>query len=296
MHINIPIDLKKFAIIIEFIDLNLPNVINGLLVGIIFLHLTFLVFSTILRILQYQVWKLYLYYRHKNYYNDENDFYKRVPLIIKFECNWSYQHFCLRVALFMQKFLIKYKFKPVGYSSRYTEKLNTIFRYLVFAFIFIFFFLECYFNHGIIEYTKFYLLFSGIFVLWYKFSMFFQYYHPYIDQLLYEREYCFPDIVYVNVTEEEERVLEIYKDKPYLVIMNDLLKWDKITPDIHFYKRFRYVSAENLALLKDEGRGPMKEIKEEYIYANWDSLKAFAKEHLIVKEGNRCYVEEKNYL
>lgn len=282
------INVKELLSTINKLEFRVIDILLFSLICIIIFQIIILVFSTIVKLLEYQLWKLYIYYRHKIYYK-EDDYY-RVKILDEFERRWSYHHFCLTVTQLVRKFAYKNNFVELYNFARYPDNWFPVIRSWILGGIFIFLFAEYYCRNGVIGYLQYYLLFSVIFVLWYKFSMFLRVESPFINQVLYERTYCAPKIIYINLTREEEELLELYKEKPYHIIIKKLKTMTQTTDmDIYIEKRFLYVSTEGLASL-NETTGEIQQMKEPYMYVNRHTSKGFYKEDLQEKTG-KYYVD-----
>jgi hypothetical protein len=177
------------------------------------------IFIKINKILSYQGWKIYLYYEYKYLLKTTqyNVIEKNSNLWIEiFRKNLAIFRFCSFIIGVLKK-SSKYLYGSVNLNERLHFLRHLSFEYIarrikifVFSILIIIFIYDCYINNFILIYTKYYLLFYMIFHLWCKLSDFAQCENIGINELLFERTYCFPKIVYINLTEEEEESLLMY--------------------------------------------------------------------------------------
>ena len=280
------LDLKQ----LPYLILNAFSSFHNTIFTIFIILLWVLIFIKIQNLLIYQAWKIYLYHKYKYSYNEKSDYYKLIWKLEDIKDHWSYHAFCIKIARTLKAFAKKLKIeKVISFCSNFL-KFFTFFRYFFFSLLWICIIFDCYFHNFVLIYTKYYLFFYVIFILWYKLSLFFFYEKAPLDEVLYERTYCFPRIVYVNLTEEEENLLRKYIKAPYSIREELRRTWKNLSPDIKYYKRFVYKKIDLKTAYTMTDDGIKENIQEEYIYVNEYTGKCFLKRYLKGDNG-RYYVD-----
>lgn len=217
IYIHTPLDLKNIPIFIDkffkIYNKSLETQIFFTFFSIVCIMLWIYIFIKINKRLSYHVWQIYLYNEQK---------YLLQKIVIRKSLLYTYpiEKF-LKFSIYgLSSFLIdvfqkgiKYLNWPNGFN--YLQNLPYIFivriiKIFVFLILIIIFIYDCYINNYILIYTKYFLLFYMIFHLWCKLSTFAQFNNIGINMLLFRRAYCFPKMVFINLTEKEEESLLMY--------------------------------------------------------------------------------------
>ena len=284
VQITQEIDLKNIPKIIE----KYLTIINGghdskiiiLLSCILIVLLWVFIFFKLKEKLAYQMWKIYFYYRYKYLLKDRKR--KKIKIIQYFKRSLSYKAICSDIAGIFIWLAEQIKWKQmVTYFNEY-DKILVFFRVLSIALIFVFIFYDCLFYNYVLFTSKYYLFFYLIFNLWYKISLFFRYEDEYLDQILFERTYCFPDVVYINLTKEEEEFLEAYLKDARVSNSEFLFTFVEDLPPVTYYKRFVYEPLDDIVDFSEKG---YTRIPYQYVYKNKETQRYFPRAWLKEKNG-----------
>lgn len=243
-----------------------------------------LVFVKIRALLENQLWKLFFY--HKN-----------IGRILDRSSNWvsSYSEKCRRISYDSFVFVLYRIVKRLSYQEQqsptryeaYIKVFDKIARYVK---LFICGSLiglvayECIINNFTLFYTFYYLPLYILIMLWIRVSNVIDHSSGTLEEILIERAYA-DDIIYVNITEEEERLLVYYIANPKLAQRaNHRVEYIRSGPfnllihPIQFFGRYVWVKG------KDHGE-PVDFYLNEYME------KGMYKAEVITKDG-KYFVNE----
>lgn len=183
--------------------------------GVIILILLWLIiFFKIRKILRFQLWKLYFFKA-----NIERLTVCSTETVAKFhKTRDKYKRFSFftlgkKVTRYLNKILFYVNKKEFNIVN--TTGPTQILRFFPLLILFFIFILECYNYNFVLHYTLYYLPIYMVFNIWYLISLVLDKEVFTIDQILIERAYGEPKILYVNLTELEEKLLETYIQEYY---------------------------------------------------------------------------------
>lgn len=247
--------------------------------------------------MSYQLWKIYFYYNYKYLLTrwKEKKFTHIPEYKIKkiFEKYLSYYKICYHISDYFSILCDKCKLFKISKWLNNLKIIQRFIRYSIIFFIFVFIFYDCYYNNFVLAYTKYYLFFYMLFALWYKISTFFRKETSFIDEIIFEMNYCAPNIVYINVTEEEYGFLNDhlkgYKtDKEIFEYISTFI-WAK--PPVAYFNRFVYTEIEEEGIFSLSEKG-FARVPYRYVYMNKSTQRYFPAAWLKEKDG-RYYTDQK---
>lgn len=245
--------------------------------GIILILLWILIFYKIRNRLARNLWKIYYYKKNIYMLTKLNNDEKFKELCFHISMHYTFFNFCRSLTHQLNKII----------TIRYTEPIERFFRYLPHLILLFLVFFECYNNNFILHYTLKYLIIYMVYNLWYRLSFIIHKSNGFLDEILIERAYGEPNILYVNLTENDEKLLETYILEPHnYEKLEKLGSADYIDVGIlcyipiYYYRRFVWISGDVIGLPANQ-----------MIYLNKLTLKYF-EEVDIKRENGRIYVKD----
>ena len=301
INVNTVLDLKEFYQFCLTIELSILNFFLLLVIVSLVIRIASL-FSMIQKCLILQVWKVFIYYRHKYFYNEEYDNYHLPDALAIFIRRLTYDNFCFKVTITLAPLAKKFKIKKLDHFFNYSQNLRPVFIILASIFLLLLIIYELFFNNMVLQYTKYYLIFFAIFGLWYKISLFLRHQDIFIDRTLYERTYLFPKIIYVNIPPVAEYIMQIYISDPNLA-RRESVKYSVEAGYFNDLYRFIRISSENYKTFDTDNPNFIELPEEPFLYINqtlnitgYTLNQTFFPKYLERDEDNKCFVKEKHLM
>lgn len=294
VQINKEIELKKLPVYLNnflvIYNKSLFNQIFYTLLLILLILLWIYIFIRLREKLSYQVWKIYFYYNYKYLLTRwQEKKFSHIPenkIIEIFKKYLSYHRICYYISDYLSIFCDKCKLLKISKLLNNLKIMQKFIRFTLIFFIFVFIFYDCYFNNFVLAYTKYYLFFYMLFALWYKISTFFRKEESFLDEIIFEMNYCAPNIVYINVTEEEYEFLNEYlkgkkTDKEIIEYISTFI-WAQ--PPVAYFNRFVYTEREKEGIFSLSEKG-FARVQYRYVYMNKMTQRYFPASWLKEKDG-----------
>ncbi len=172
--------------------------------GIILILLWILIFYKIRNRLAHNLWKIYYYKKNIYMLTKLNNDEKFKELCFHISMHYTFFNFCRSLTHQLNKII----------TIRYSEPIERFFRYLPHLILLFLVFFECYNNNFILHYTLKYLIIYMVYNLWYRLSFIIHKSNGFLDEILIESLWR-TKYLYVNLTENDEKLLETYILEPH---------------------------------------------------------------------------------
>lgn len=169
-------------------------ILNIILIIIIYLKLN--------KLLRWHFWKFCFYYYMQDYKINNKTLYL---YSLSFEHKFSYILLCRELNAYFNKRLSKYLKKELTYN------FFTVWVRLILFFILVTIFVsECYLYNYTLKITFIYLFIYVILQQWILISLDINNQYMIANLVLYEQYYCFPEMIFINLSEKQKLALETY--------------------------------------------------------------------------------------